>query len=84
MSREVSSFIPEVTAWTRSFDEFGSTFQQMSRRIRELDQRLQEATAELNNETETRKNWMKRANDHESRQVNDATCTKHIHQVQSH
>ena len=69
MSRDVSSFAPEVSAWTRNFDDFSSIFQLMARKLKELDQQLQETTAELNNERESRKNWMKRANEVESRQV---------------
>ncbi len=69
MSRDVSSFVPEVTAWTRNFDDFSSNFQLMARKLKELDQQLQDTTAELNNEKESRKNWMKRANDVETRQV---------------
>ena len=69
MSRDVSSFAPEVSRWTRGFDDFSTNFQLMAQKIQALDQQLQDTTGELNNERESRKNWMKRANDVESRQV---------------
>jgi hypothetical protein len=69
MSREIGSFAPQLSAWTRGFDAFSADFQVMTAKIRELDQQLQETSAELINETEARKNWMNRANAAESRQA---------------
>ena len=69
MSRDVGSFAPDLASWTRGFDDFSSSFQRMSAHVKQLDQQLQDATTELRNETETRKNWMKRAIDAENRQV---------------
>jgi hypothetical protein len=69
MSREIGSFAPNVAAWSKDFEDASSKFQRMAALVKDLDQRLQDVTAELNNEVETRKNWMKRANAAETRQV---------------
>lgn len=76
MSRAAASFAPELAVWGKTAEEHSSTFRQMLLKIKDLDQRLQETTAELNNEIETRRNWMKRANDVESRTVGVTACLR--------
>jgi hypothetical protein len=60
---------PELQAWGRIADERDREFRAIVSTIKELETKLTEITADRDSEKQTRKNWMKRATEVESRAV---------------
>jgi hypothetical protein len=60
---------PELQAWSRIADERDREFRAIISTIKELETKLTEITADRDSEKQTRKNWMKRATEVESRAV---------------
>ncbi|RMZ88580.1 hypothetical protein DV736_g4189, partial [Chaetothyriales sp. CBS 134916] len=67
MSRNHFTAAPELTKWNKDLEAFTSSYHALIQRVQALDCQVQDLTADLQNETNSRRLWQNRAEDVEYR-----------------
>ncbi|RMD44937.1 hypothetical protein DV735_g185, partial [Chaetothyriales sp. CBS 134920] len=67
MSRNHFTAAPELTKWSKDLEAFTSSYRAMLQRVQALDGQIQDLTADLQNETNSRRLWQNRAEEVEYR-----------------
>lgn len=69
MSRDIMSAVPEANTWDKNLSDFTAGYRSLLQRVKDLDEKNQELQADLQDQTQSRRTWMRRAQEHESRIV---------------